>query len=56
MCRAMLNDTCLGDWLRVVLASRADAEASFRILNSMMPNLSDVVYDRILGYVQSLNM
>ena len=46
VCRGMLKDTCFDGLLRFVTASRADAEVSFRILNSMMPHLSDVAYDR----------
>ena len=42
MCRGALNDTCLDDGLMVVMVSRSTAEASFGILNSMMPNLLDV--------------
>ena len=40
MCRGVLNEMCLGvGWLRAVMASMADVDASFRILNSMIPSL-----------------
>ena len=55
--RDKLKDMWLGDWLRVVMASRAEVKASFRILNSMIPNLLNVAYEkRIFGEIKSSKM
>ena len=54
MCRGVLNETCLGvGWLKDVMVSMADVDASFGILNSMIPSLSDAAYDsRFCGHVE----
>ena len=48
----MMNETCL---LELVMVSKAADGASFGTWNLTMPNLSEAVYDNILGHVVSLN-
>ena len=50
----MLNKMCLGvGWLRDIMASMVDVDASFGILNLTIPNLSDAAYEsRFSGCVE----
>ena len=54
VCMGVLREMCLGvGWLRAVMASVVDVDASFGILNSMIPSHSDVVYEsRFCGCVE----
>ena len=55
MGKVVLNKMCLGlGWLRAVMVSMVDVDASFGILNSMIPSLSDTACkSRFCGHVES---